>query len=86
MTKFHQPKWNNLKFRRSWKIVRRSVSEITESQVYIAFQRRPPLAPLSDENETNQEDGDANSDEMVEYLNEKLSERLSELAAQTVED
>ena len=73
-------------FRCSWKIARQSVSEITESQADIAFQRRPPLAPLPDETETYQEDGDTKSDEIVEHLNEKLSERLSELAAQTVED
>ena len=53
----------------------------------IAFQRRPPLAPLPDENETYREDEDAEikHDEMVEQLNEKLSERLSKLSAQTVE-
>ena len=51
----------------------------------IAFQRRPPLAPIPDENETNHEDGEVQPDKMVEQLNEKLSERLSKLSAQTVE-
>ena len=54
-------------------------------QADIAFQRRPPLAPLPDENETNREDGEVQPDEIIEQLNEKLSERLSKLSVQTVE-